>query len=242
MRRAEAARAFFLECSARRRALPRAPAHVCYGARVLLVSCICCGSSSSSNCCWCAVSRGAPGSLVVAKDLTCSGGELDLMQCAWAEPTADCQQHGMDSVVYCGDAGAGVQEGSVRMLTSEGAPSIDGLGRLEMFWKGAWGPVCKDNFAGGGVACKQMGFTGFLDAFGCAAVNGENYCAPVAPRISEMSCRGTEVDVAACAFEAGDDVFCAPSEGVALKCAGDGVTQGRLRAPPAPEVQLAAPP
>lgn len=177
---------------------------------------------------------------MAAKDLRCSGGELDIVQCAWEDPTAGCEEHGLDSVVYCGVAGARLPEGSVRLVADDGAPSIDGVGRMEMFWKGAWEPVCKDNFAAGAVACKQMGFSGFLDSFSCGAAGGKNYCAATAPRISEVACRGGEDDVASCAFEAGEDVFCAPSEGVALRCAGEGNAQGHPRAPGASDLQLAS--
>jgi len=165
---------------------------------------------------------GALGSGVAAKDLVCAGGELDLAQCSWNEPTADCQQHLSDTVVYCGAHGSRPREGSLRLLADDGAPSIDGAGRLEMFWDSAWGTVCKDSFAAGNVACKELGYSGFVDAVGCAAVAGKNYCSPSPPRVTEMVCRGSEGHVSACGFKVGEDVFCAPNEGVVLRCAGEG--------------------
>lgn len=116
--------------------------------------------------------------------------------------------------------------------------------RVETFTGGAWAPVCSEEFAAGsaGVACKQMGFAGAVapvEAKSCSSFEGHNYCADVAPRISALTCSGTEASIMQCPFIEGDDVFCAPEEAVVLVCSGDGDAQGRAPKPSAPLAELA---
>merc|ERR1712190_508813 len=126
-------------------------------------------------------------------------------------------------------AGGGL-EGNVRMLSYDGAPSVDGKGRLEMFTSGEWGPVCAEGFAASSaaVACKQMGFAGVAAPAAiltCVSVGGLDYSSGAAPRVAELACSGAEGAVRDCPYEAGDDVYCAPKEAVVLACAGDGDAQ-----------------
>ena len=107
---------------------------------------------------------GDTGMPVAMKDLTCSGGELQVEDCQWAPPDASCSDHALDSVVYCGTEGSAgvIKDGSLRILSHDGSPSFDGEGRLEMFRAGGWAPVCSSGFTAGAemVACKSMGFSG----------------------------------------------------------------------------------
>ena len=107
---------------------------------------------------------GGTGIPVAMKDLKCEGGELQVQDCHWAPPDASCSDHVLDSVVFCGfDGTAGViKDGSLRILSHDGSPSIDGEGRLEIFKAGSWAPVCNTGFTAGAeaVACKSMGFAG----------------------------------------------------------------------------------
>ena len=61
-------------------------------------------------------------------------------------------------------------------------------------------------------------------------------CGGVAPGVSELACSGAESGPLACPHEAGDDVFCAPSESVVVTCAGDGDSQGRPAKESAPQL------
>jgi len=187
-----------------------------------------CGSYGGADLC------GAVGSPVAMSNLACKGGELDIQECAFSSPETICLGHAHDSVVFCGREGSatGFQEGSVRLLSFDGAPSIDGVGRLEMFHAGAWGPICTSGFTVGAanVACKAMGFTGAHSAAGvahCGDFSDKNYCGTLAPQVSEMACSGHEATLTACPYEDFDDVFCAAEESVLLRCAGVGNTQGR---------------
>ena len=188
-----------------------------------------CNSYGGGNLC------GASGAPVVMSALNCAGGELDIQECASSQPGPECQDHAHDSIVFCGmDSDLeGFQDGGVRLLSFDGSPSIHGVGRLEVYHAGKWGPVCKSGFSAGAaqVACKAMGFSG-AQASGrvpaCGDYDGNNYCGEVEPHLSEVTCAGQEASLLACPYEDSDNVFCAPEESVLLECSGIGDTQGRM--------------
>ena len=117
-----------------------------------------CGSYGGSSLC------GAMGMPVAMKELQCNGGELDIQDCSWHPSDPSCSDHALDSIVYCG-IGAGAsktEEGALRIMSHDGAPSFDGEGRLEIFKAGSWAAVCRSGFTPGSkaIACKSMGFDG----------------------------------------------------------------------------------
>ena len=189
---------------------------------------------------------GAAGSPVAMARLSCSGGELDIQDCSYSIPDAECAAHSGDSVVFCGnEQGTGfLQSGALRLLDAGGAPSVDGTGRLEMFSDNAWGPVCYSGFSAGAavVACKAMGFAGAVadGVARCKRGDGENSCGSRAPTISEVACVGQEADLLSCPHAGADDVFCAPEESVVLHCSGAGDAQGRPRKSIVPALKISA--
>ena len=203
-----------------------------------IVSTSACTMYGGSNVC------GALGSPVAMASLSCSGSELDIKDCSFTMPDTECATHSSDSVVFCGNnAGIGlIDSGALRLLDVDGAPSVDGVGRLEVFRGNAWGPICYSGFNAGAasVACKAMGFEGAAaDGFArCRRGDGGNWCGQVAPTISEVACAGQETNLLLCPHVDADDVFCAPEESVVLHCSGVGDAQGRPRKvlPPAVEV------
>lgn len=178
---------------------------------------------------------GAPGSAVAMADLTCSGGELDIRECSFVSPSTSCLAHELDAIVFCGfNSHSGADEGEMRLIDADGAPSLDGIGRLEIFHQGAWGPVCRSGFTIGAasVACKAMGYASAATAekdFSCRSASGHNYCGDVAACLSEVSCSGQEANIIECPHEQDDNVFCAPEESVVIHCNGEGNSQGRGR-------------
>ena len=184
---------------------------------------------------------GAPGSSVAMAELTCKGGELDIRECSYGPPSASCLGHERDAIVFCGmRSDIGFEDGATRLMSAEGAPSLDGIGRLEIFHDGYWGPVCNSGFTSGAssVACKAMGYASAHVAGtfpSCRNIVGENYCGDVAPRISEVSCSGQEASISQCPYEKDDDVYCAPEESVVIHCNGEGNAQGRSRKADAPK-------
>merc|ERR1712166_1465453 len=94
-------------------------------------------------------------------------------------------------------------------------------------------PICSSGVSSGAttVICKSMGFSG---ATGSAKCSGAA-CGSNAPGVSELACSGAESEPLACPHEAGDDVFCAPSESIVVTCAGNGDSQGRPAKEAAPQ-------
>lgn len=194
-----------------------------------------CGAYGGANMC------GAVGSRVAMKNLKCRGDEMDLASCAWEAPDEICAQHDADSVVHCASDAEVLTEGDLRLISFDGAPSADGVGRLEVFSEGAWGPVCADGFGAGAaaVSCKQMGFSGAQEGgfAACAARGDRDYCNEHAPVWSSVACSGSEMVLSDCAAEKNADVYCAPSESIVIACAGDGQTEGGAPAGEAPRVE-----
>ena len=178
---------------------------------------------------------GAQGAPVAMEALECTGGELDILACSFKSPSEKCASHQLDSIVYCGRSGAGLPEQGALRLLEGGAPSLDGVGRLEVFTRGAWSPICASGFTPGSatVACKSMGFSGAKASISDCTATG---CGTAPPQLSELSCSGGEADLMSCAFEEGDDVYCAAEESVVISCVGDGDTQGRPAKVPAPQI------
>ena len=115
-----------------------------------------CGSYGGSSLC------GDAGVPIAMKDLTCEGGEMKVQDCSYAPPDSTCSDHSLDSVVYCGTTGksGNIEDGTLRIMSHDGSPSIDGEGRLEMFKAGSWAPICSITAGAEMVACKSMGFAG----------------------------------------------------------------------------------
>jgi len=184
-----------------------------------------CSSYGGTNLC------GKLGSTIAMKDLRCGGGELELSGCKWTAADESCSSHDMDAVVFCTvTTRTGVYaDGTLRLVSHDGSPSINGAGRLDMFRAGVWGSVCSEGFTPGSavVACKQMGFTSgqlLPGATRCVA-NGKYFCANP-PHVAEVSCAGRELDITSCPFQEGEAVFCSAREAVILDCAGAGETFG----------------
>merc|ERR1711879_982477 len=171
---------------------------------------------------------GAPGAPVAVMNLECSGNELDISGCSWSPTSSTCNAHEEDVIMFCTltSAKSVYDEGSLRLLSDDGAPSVDGSGVLEMFHAGSWGSVCAEGFAPGSadVACKQMGFSGGNAKASSSHCSGDG-CVP--PHVSDVACSGHESGITACPFSEGDDVFCAASEALYLACAGTGDASGR---------------
>jgi len=163
-----------------------------------------CGAYGAANLC------GAIDSPVAMQDLVCSGGEMSVTECSWVTPSNAV--HDQDSVIYCGSS-TGTVEGSVRLLSTDGAPSLSADGIVEIFLSGSWSPVCGISSGAESLVCKALGFMGTASG---AVESGHGFSAP---RIGGLTCSGTEGSVLECSFESGDDVYCAPSEASIVHCA-----------------------
>lgn len=169
-----------------------------------------CGTYGAANLC------GAHGTKVAMQSLTCTGEELSLSDCTWSTPSDGCLTHDQDSIVHCGPSSASPVEGSVRLLSSDGAPSLSGHGLVEVFVQDAWSPVCGISSGAQALLCKVLGFSGAGSSSRVA--NDVAHSLP-SPRMGSLDCNGSEVNVLGCSFEAEDDVYCAPSEASMISCA-----------------------
>jgi hypothetical protein len=84
------------------------------------------------------------------KNVKCSGDEASIQECAWEDPDEECSSHLSDSIVYCSSKASRdyTPEGTLRLMDHVGAPSITGVGRLEVYQDG-WASVCAEGFAEG---------------------------------------------------------------------------------------------
>jgi len=177
---------------------------------------------------------GEGGSAVAMMAVMCKGHEGSLQECPFSEPSEVCLSHADDSVVYCTNRPAAefTAAGQLRLVDLNGAPSINGLGRLEAFGGSSWAPVCSDGWtaASESVACGSMGFSGVarsLVATPCGDIDGGDYCGGQLPEMSSVVCGGGEASLLDCSYEAGADVFCSSEDNIVLHCSGAGNAQGR---------------
>ena len=82
---------------------------------------------------------GAPGALVAMKSVNCNGDEAELQDCPYDNPDEECASHLSDALIYCSNQGPAdfTASGALRLLDKWGAPSLDGIGRLEIY-TGEW--------------------------------------------------------------------------------------------------------
>merc|ERR1712117_300198 len=163
-----------------------------------------CGAYGGSSVC------GALGSPIAVQDLTCSGEEISITECTWSDLAGADLGHEKDSVIFCGPSAA-TPEGSVRLLSVDGAPSLSGDGIAEVFQHDAWSPVCDISAGAAVVLCKALGFVG-------VATEAEQGRSVKFPGIGNLICLGSEASVLECNFESGEDVYCAPSEAAFIHC------------------------
>ena len=166
-----------------------------------------CSSYGAANLC------SAAGTKAAMQDVACTGEELSLTECTWSIPSQACSSHEKDSILYCGPS-AGFSEGSVRLLSVDGAPSLTGQGIVEVFMKGEWSRVCGLSAGAQTLACKALGFAGAVASEG----NADAVRDTQAPRVGGLDCKGSEASLLDCSFEFGEDVYCAPSESSMVHC------------------------
>merc|ERR1712187_1056457 len=110
-------------------------------------------------------------------------------------------------------------------MLESGAPSLSGVGLLQVYMHGTWSSICGATPGALTVACKSMGFNS-ASTSGAVAEAKTNRDTPL---IGDLSCTGSESSLLDCSFEYGElDVFCAPSEAVVIHCSGDGDASGQL--------------
>ena len=77
---------------------------------------------------------GAGGSPVAMQGLSCTGEELSVKECSWSAPSSACSSHAQDAVVFCSAGEPVATEGTLRLISTDGAPAS--TGRLEVLLGG----------------------------------------------------------------------------------------------------------
>jgi len=192
-----------------------------------------CSSYGGSNVC------GSAGASVAMKAAKCNGNEATLQECPWEDPDEECASHLSDSVVFCTNHESAdiITKGTLRSIGSSGAPSLNGVGRIEIFQDGQWGPVCSDGWTSGSetVACRSMGYSGVARTMvgsTCGDVDGADMCGTSLPLTSNVACSSSESGLLDCQHQGSSDVYCSSRNSVVVSCSGEGNAQG------APAIEL----
>ncbi|XP_071798711.1 scavenger receptor cysteine-rich domain-containing protein DMBT1-like isoform X1 [Asterias amurensis] len=154
---------------------------------------------------------------IVLDDVDCVGTESFLGRCQ-AKPLGDHNcGHGEDAGVVCSSPGGEVGN-SIRLVGG----SNDLEGRVEVFYKGAWGTVCDDEWdiRDAGVVCRQLGF------HGTATPRVSSYFGGGSGDIvlDNVQCLGTELYLAKCPSSTKHN--CGHTEDAGVTCTDDDVTVG----------------
>ncbi|XP_071798713.1 scavenger receptor cysteine-rich domain-containing group B protein-like isoform X2 [Asterias amurensis] len=153
---------------------------------------------------------------IVLDDVDCVGTESFLGRCQ-AKPLGDHNcGHGEDAGVVCSSPGGEVGN-SIRLVGG----SNDLEGRVEVFYKGAWGTVCDDEWdiRDAGVVCRQLGF------HGTATPRVSSYFGGGSGDIvlDNVQCLGTELYLAKCPSSTKHN--CGHTEDAGVTCTDDDVTE-----------------
>ena len=93
--------------------------------------------------------------------------------------------------------------------------NVNYAGRVEVFYKGKWGKICRDKWDINDVKvlCRQLGFRSALAEFIGIVIKDEN----VSIVMSNVACRGTESALGPCSHADGDD-NCVDDTGAQAMC------------------------
>ena len=91
--------------------------------------------------------------------------------------------------------------------------NVNYTGRVEVFYNGKWGKICRDKWDMNDVkvVCTQLGFKSALAEFVGIDIKDKN----VSIVISNVDCRGTESDLLSCSRKDGD---CVDDTGAQAMC------------------------
>ncbi|KAL1023955.1 hypothetical protein UPYG_G00049520, partial [Umbra pygmaea] len=160
---------------------------------------------------WGGAHFGAGSGRVWLDEVQCSGNELTLDQCpkaAWGEHNC---QHTEDAGVSC----TPLTDGSVRLAGKRGSSE----GKLEVFYRGQWGTVCKDGWipANTQVVCRQLGYRSGESL----PPEGGRFPAGSGPiLLDNVICTGKEPALSVCSRGAWLRHDCSPQEDVNIRCLG----------------------
>ncbi|XP_071495979.1 uncharacterized protein, partial [Diadema antillarum] len=161
---------------------------------------------------------------IVLDQLGCTGEEETILACPSNMPlTHDCS-HNEDAGVVCTTIAPTTTAEPVATTTVEPAGLevriVDGpnpwSGRVEVFYDGAWGSVCDDDWGleDAAVVCRMLGFSGVEEARGNAFF-GQSSGEIV---LDNVACSGTEEELSQCSHNGFLNDNCGHSEDAGVIC------------------------
>lgn len=141
----------------------------------------------------------------------CTGKEARLADCSGIQfgLAQDCQ-HTNDVSILCGEV-----EGGVRLVN--GSSKYEG--RVEVYYAGEWGTVCKDGFdmSAAIVVCRQLGFLRAVQVAQSLEVsNGAGII-----WLDDVYCSGDESSLGNCSHSSWGDHDCTHHEDSGVVCSGE---------------------
>ena len=106
----------------------------------------------------------------------------------------------------------------------QGPESINGTGRVEVFYQGQWGTVCDDHWDidDARVVCRQLGYKYVIRAF---QASNRNHKVPVGSGqiwFDNVHCTGNEKNFTSCAHNGWGSHNCGHSEDAGVECSSVG--------------------
>ncbi|XP_028411926.1 deleted in malignant brain tumors 1 protein-like isoform X2 [Dendronephthya gigantea] len=143
-------------------------------------------------------------------NVDCTGGEESLEKCPHSEwGSHDCT-HSEDVGVECRTAGESLP------LRLQGPLSVNGTGRVEVFYNGIWGTICDDGWSmeDARVACRQLGYSDAVrNLLGGQVAPGSG---PI--WLDVIACTGEEQNIASCSHNGLGNHDCSHSEDAGVEC------------------------
>ncbi|EDV23305.1 uncharacterized protein TRIADDRAFT_27643, partial [Trichoplax adhaerens] len=98
--------------------------------------------------------------------------------------------------------------------------SSSNKGRLEIYHNNQWGTICHDGFgvSDGRVACRQLGYTGFVKYQCCGNLGGQG-TGPI--WLEGISCSGNEYNILDCGNKGWSNTDCDHKEDIGVECQGN---------------------
>lgn len=161
--------------------------------------------------------------------ILCTGHEKDISKCN-ADDFSHCVDHHDDVIIQCLHYSSNelINDGAIRLVDINGAPSNNGIGRLQIYYHGVFGSVCSEGWVkeAENIVCHELGYNGLkgngFSHHSCTDISGENLCGPDTEKINAVNikCKGDEKLLRNCPHETHDDIYCSHDEDVIVGCVG----------------------
>ena len=108
----------------------------------------------------------------------------------------------------------------------QGPKSVNGTGRVEIFYKGQWGTVCDDSWDGNDarVVCRQLGYKYTIQALQQSNRNNKFPVGSGQIWFDDVHCTGSEENITSCTHNGWGSHDCSHPEDAGVECSSAGDT------------------